>query len=515
MDHKIETKKVNHKPGCIIALLILVIILMLAAIGIYSLYQKQQAQAAAKLAALTETETTKIKQGPLSLVVEDVTGTVRSNQSVDLYWQTSGTIKDVYFEAGDSVKKGAVLAALDPQTLDQDVLNAELELSDAQDAMEELKNNSSGLAEALSALVTAQQDVEDAQKSLDSMDLSRATDLNIDLAYETYLEAQDDYEAAIAKFETTRDYDADDSTRIKRLGDVGGYRSVRDNALAQYTWYLGQIDELELQLREATLLLAKATLEDKQYQYNKLLNGPTDAKINAAQAAIDAAQTKIDSSKIIAPFAGTVTKIDAKKNDIVSYDSSSVQRNIFAARIDDISTFYIDFSVSELYVNEITLDMPVDISFTAIPGKMYHGIVTNIADTGTTSGWSVTYNLSVAIVDADEQIKSGMTADISINIDSVPDALYVPQTSVLLDGDRYLVHHKKEDGSFEDVEITIGLISGSNVQIFSDDLKAGDEIELDVYGKEETPGFFDFGMMMGGGPGGPGGGGMPNGGGMR
>jgi hypothetical protein len=41
---------------------------MLAAIGIYSLYQKQQAQAAAKLAALTETETTKIKQGPLSLV---------------------------------------------------------------------------------------------------------------------------------------------------------------------------------------------------------------------------------------------------------------------------------------------------------------------------------------------------------------------------------------------------------------------------------------------------------------
>lgn len=322
MDHKIETKKVNHKPGCVIALLILVIILMLAAIGIYSLYQKQQAQAAAKLAALTETETTKIKQGPLSLVVEDVTGTVRSNQSVDLYWQTSGTIKDVYFEAGDSVKKGDVLAALDPQTLDQDVLNAELELSDAQDAMEELKNNSSGLAEALSALVTAQQDVEDAQKSLDSMDLSRATDLNIDLAYETYLEAQDDYEAAIAKFETTRDYDADDSTRIKRLGDVGGYRSVRDNALAQYTWYLGQIDELELQLREATLLLAKATLEDKQYQYNKLLNGPTDAKINAAQAAIDAAQTKIDSSKIIAPFAGTVTKIDAKKNDIVSYDYS-------------------------------------------------------------------------------------------------------------------------------------------------------------------------------------------------
>lgn len=507
MDHKIETQKRNRKPGYIIALLILIIILIIAFSINYYTSEQQRIAAAEALSKSMETVTTKIKQGDLSLTLEDITGTVRSNQSVELYWQTSGTIGDISVEVGDTVNKGDILAVLDPETLDQDVINAELDLSDAQDAMDELVNNASGLSQALSELVTAQQAVEDAQDAVDSLDLSRATDLNIDLAYETYLKAQNDYEAAIAKFETTRDYDADDATRIKRLGDVGGYRSVRDNALAQYTWYLGQIDELERQTREATLILAKATLEEKQYQYQKLLDGPSEAKLHAAQAAIDAAQTKIDSSKIIAPFAGTVTQIDAKTNDVVSYDSSSAMRNIFAARIDDISTFYIDFSVSELYVNDIALDQPVQISFTALPDKVYNGVVTNISDTGTTSGSSVTFDVAVAITDADEQVKSGMTADIKMDIDDVTDALYVPQTSVILDGDKYFVNQKKADGTFEEREVTIGLITGSNVQIFSDELKAGDEIELDVYGKEETDTFgFPFGMMGGGG-----GGEMPSG----
>ncbi len=506
MDHKIEKQKRNRKPGCIIALLILVLVLMIAAAIIYTVYENQKTAASEALAETMATVTTKIKKGELSLTLEDITGTVRSNQSVDLYWQTSGTISEVSVAIGDTVAKGDVLTILDPDTLDQDVINAELDLQDAQDEMEELLNNASALSEALSALVTAQQAVEDAQTSLDSMDLSRATDLNIDLAYEAYLEAQNDYESAVAKFETTRDYDADDATRIKRLGDVGGYRSVRDNALAQYTWYLGQVDELERQTRQATLLLAKATLEEKQYKYQKLLDGPTEAKLNVAQAAIDAAQKKIDSSKIIAPFAGTVTKIDAKTNDVVSYDSSTAQRNIFAARIDDTATFYIDFSVSELYINDITLGQPVQIVFTAIPDKTYNGVVTNIADTGATSGWSVTFDVAVAITDADEQVKSGMTADIKMEVADVSDAIYVPQTSVLLDGEKYFVNLKQQDGSFEQKEVTIGLITGANVQIFSDELKEGDEIELDVYGEEEDEGFGFPGMMGGGG------GGMPAGG---
>ena len=57
------------------------------------------------------------------LTLKNITGTVRSGQTVDLNWQTSGTVSDILVKVGDFVKKGQVLAYLDESTLDQDVLN--------------------------------------------------------------------------------------------------------------------------------------------------------------------------------------------------------------------------------------------------------------------------------------------------------------------------------------------------------------------------------------------------------
>ena len=179
------------------------------------------------------------------------------------------------------------------------------------------------------------------------------TDVNLLIARESATLAQINYEEAVEKFEALRYAPLDSEARKKALGDVGGYRSVRDNKLAEYNWYLGEIDQLELQTREAAVELAKAELEEAQYQYQKALKGPTDAEKMQAQSKIDSYQKKIDSSKIIAPFSGTVTQINAKAGDVIFYDSGVAARNIFALRIDDISTFYMDFTVSELYINSI------------------------------------------------------------------------------------------------------------------------------------------------------------------
>ena len=314
--------------------------------------------------------------------------------------------------------------------------------------------------------------------------------------------AQVKYEKALQKFEAVRDAPLDSAGRKKALGDVGGYRSVRDNALAQYNWYLGEIDQLELQTREAAVELAKAQLEEAQYQYNKALNGPTDAEKMQAQSKIDAYQKKIDSSKIIAPFAGTVTQIDARVGDVITYDSSSAARNIFAVRVDDVSAFYMDFTVSELYINSIREGMPVKISFAAIPNKVYNGVVYRVSDVGTQSGWNISFKITVILTNADENVKSGMTADLTLEIERIENAKYVPQTSILVKDDKYFVNLKKANGEMEETPVEIGLISGTNVQIISEAVNGGDEIELDV-NKKDTDGGFNpfamFGAMMGGG----------------
>lgn len=511
MDHKIEVVKKSVWGPILIILLIILIILAAGAFLVVRLNLVQQLTRAESMISSLSVTTTRVKEGVFDLTLSNIVGTVRSGRSVDLNWQTSGTVGEVLVKVGDQVKKDDVLAYLDESTLDLDVITAQMDILDAEDDYNKMMNNSEKIASTLSTMVQAEKTLEDAQKKLDSMDMTRVTDVNLLIAKDSAALAEVKYERALIKFEELRYAPLDSEPRIKALGDVGGYRTVRDNALAEYNWYLGEIDQLELQTREAAVELAKAELEEAQYQYQKALDGPTEAEKMQAQAKIDAYQTKIDSSKIIAPFGGTVTQIEAKAGDVISYDSNVSARNIFALRIDDISTFYMDFTVSELYVNSIKEGMPVKVSFAAIPNKVYNGTVYKVSDVGTQSGWNITFDVTIAIDNADSDIKSGMTADLTLEIARVEDAKYVPQTSIIVKDGKHAVNLKKINGEMEEVPVEIGLISGTNVQIVSDKISGGDEIELDVNKTNSSSDFNPFGMfgaMMGGGA--PGGGRQPN-----
>ena len=500
MDHKIEITKKSPWGTILIVLLILLIIASLGTFLVVRLNLSQQLTQADTLVKNLSVTTTRVKEGVFSLTLQNITGTVRSGQTVDLNWQTGGTVSEILVKVGDHVVKDQVLAYLDETTLDQDVLNAQLDIIDAQNDYDALVNNTDKIASTLSAMVQAEKTLEDAQTRLDSMDISRVSDVNLLIARDTAAVAQLNYERALDRFDKVRDAPLESEGRKKALGDVGGYRSVRDNALAQYNWYLGEIDQMELQSREAAVGLAKAELEEAEYQYQKALKGPTDAEKMQAQAKIDAYQKKIDSSKIIAPFDGTVTRMDAKAGDVITYDSASSARNIFAARIDDISTFYMDFTISELYINSIKEGMPVKVSFAAIPDRVYNGIVYKVSDVGTQSGWNVSFSATIALTDADENIKAGMTADLTLEVARIDEALYVPQSAVLMEEGKYSVNLKTASGEMEYVPVEIGLISGTNVQIISDRVKGGDEIQLDVNGSSNNTfnPFAMFGAMMGG-----------------
>ena len=499
MDHKIEVqKKSAWGPILIILLILLIIAAVITALTVRLTLNMQLAGAESMLDSLT-VKTTRVKQGEFDLTLSNITGSVRSGQTVDLNWQTSGTVSEVPVKVGDRVKKDQVLAVLAEDSLDRDVLNARIEILDAQEEYDKLLNNTEKIASTLSDMVKAEQEVEDAQKKLDSMDLTRVNDVNLTIARDSAALAQLNYEKALERFEAVRYAPLDSEGRRKALGDVGGYRSLRDNALAQYNWYLGEIDQLELQSREAAVELAKAQLEEAEYQYRKALDGPTEAEKLQAQAKIDIYRKKIDSSRITAPFDGTVTRVDAKPGDVISYDSTSAAHSIFAVRIDDISTFYMDFTVSELYINSIREGMPVKISFAAIPDRTYSGIIHKVSDVGTQTGFNITFGVTVALTDADEAIRSGMTADLTLEIARIEDAKYVPLTAIISRNGQYFINLKKVNGEMEEVPVEIGLISGTSVQIISDTVAGGAEIELDV-NKTNNSGDFNpfafFSSMM-------------------
>lgn len=489
MDHKIQVEKKSKKPGCFIALLILLI--LISSGGLYVLATGMLTQGLIPSSGLSAgPSTVTVENGPLIAMIDEASGTVRSNRSITLRWKTTGTVDAVYSEIGAKVKKDDVLAVLSEDTLPVSVLAASVELAQAEEDYAKLQNTADRVAAALSDLVTAQKTVDTAKQAVADLDPSLASEENIRIAYETYLKAQAQFDASRDKFEEVRSADPNNDARQKRIGDVVGYRNARDNALAEYRFYLEGGNALEKEVREAALQFAEATLERKQQAYEDAKAGPTEAELAAAQAKIAAAQTTIDSAKLIAPFDGVVTKFDTKLNDTIT---AAQVDTITAVQIDDLSKLFIDIAVSELEISQVQLGQKAEIRFISIPDKTYHGVVSAIADTGKANNNAVTFGVTIRLTDADANVVPGLTADIKIPIASVEDANYLPISAVYLeDGDAF-VNVIGADGSKTPVQVELGVKSGLFVQVISDEISAGLTVE-NLEEKKEDSG--DMGMMM-------------------
>ena len=489
-------RKISKKA---LAVIIILLIILLAMVGFaYFDYRQTTANILDKqnLARELEPDTALVERGDLSNTLEDISGIVRSNQSVYLYWQTSGTVSDVYVEVGDKVSKGDVLAELDRKTIDSAIIDAEVTREQAEESMERLYTSALPLEQARTAMVQAKKAVEDAQKELDALGLVRSDLIELGVKYDDYQRSITAYENAKKFFDSVKERALDDAVRVRALSAMESAKSTMDSLKAQYGWYSGEAEEIDIQKADAALKLAQAQLDDAVRAYNRIKDGPTENQVRSIQAQIDAAAATVNTSKIISPISGTVAQVEAKPYDVISYDTAQTG-TILAVRVDDLTSHYIDISVTELEINNIHLGQEVAISFDAIPLRQYTGTIVNISNAGTVDNLSVNFDLTVKMDETDDSIKSGMMADVAIVTRQARDTLYVPQKAITVadDGTTRIVQKQMADGSFVDIPVVIGITSGDNVQITTDQLSEGDTVKLNKV-TSALSGDFRFGNMI-------------------
>src|SRR4030095_14837910 len=88
-------------------------------------------------------------------------------------------------------------------------------------------------------------------------------------------------------------------------------------------------------------------------------------------------------------------------------------------------------------INSVEIGQPVVLSFDAVLGKEYHGEIVEVAQTGTSVQGVVNFKITVEMIDADEDVKPGMTAAATITIQELQDVLLVPNRATrFVDGSR-------------------------------------------------------------------------------
>jgi HlyD family secretion protein len=422
---------------------ILAIVVVLVAAGVFLF---TRLNASAQEASVYETEPAAL--GELTAIV-GASGTVRANQSVSLVWKTSGTVAQVNYQVRDQVKAGDVLAILDATSLPQSVILAQADLVSAKKALEDLLSSDTDLAQAAINLRQAQEDYDDAREYRQS--------LNERVTYE------------IVKI-------------VVQQTPLGPRKVPRITTVKYYP------DEDEKAIADEKLALAKAKLEDAQRTYDRLKDGPNPDDVAAAQARVNAAQAALDQAKIIAPFDGVITEAKPQVGDIVSAGQS-------AFRVDDLTRLLVDVDVSEVDINQVAVGQPATVTFDAVPGKTYHGRVTEVGVVGTTTNGAVNFSVTVMLNDADEQVRPGMTAAIEIEVVHLADTLLVPNRAVrVINGER--VVYVLRDNQPVAVKIELGASSDSYSQVSSGDLKVGDLIILNPPAASLQPGPGNGGMRM-------------------
>lgn len=352
------------------------------------------------------------------------TGSVRARQTATLTWQTNGIIGEINAKIGDQVSKDFVLASLSKASLSQNIILAEADLVNADKALEDLLQSNTALLEAQKAVDKAEEVYQKAYNW--RIELNGKIDIK-----ETY-------------------YDQFGNLRVKEYRGYASQETIED--------------------AERDLALAEAKLEDARREYDRLLQGADSAEVAAARSRVEAAQATLNLAQLTAPFAGTVTQSSQVLGD-------QVAPGTVAFRVDDLSSMLVDVQVSEVDINTVAVGQPATLSFDAVLGQDYHGQVVEVGQAGDTVQGVVSFTVTIELTDADEQVKPGMTAAVSIIVEEVTGSLLIPNRAVrLVDGER--VVYILKDGQPVPVTIQLGASSDTMSVLLDGDIQEGDPIIL-------------------------------------
>ena len=174
---------------------------------------------------------------------------------------------------------------------------------------------------------------------------------------------------------------------------------------------------------------------------------------------------KLKSGNILAPFDGVLGYTGLTEDILVS-------NNIFIITLDDNSTIYSDIKIPENYSASIKKGLPVDVKISSYRDKTFQGEIDFVssrinADTRSLLSRIKVQNKSLELI-------SGSLLEVSVKF-NLRDSLGVPDTSVMIEGDKSFVYKITDKNIVNKVEVSTGIRSNKNIEIVSG-LNEGDII---------------------------------------
>ena len=166
---------------------------------------------------------------------------------------------------------------------------------------------------------------------------------------------------------------------------------------------------------------------------------------------------ELKSGNIIAPFNGVLGYTGLTEDILVS-------NNIVIITIDDNSTIYSDIKIPENYASYIKKGLPVEVKIANYKKKIFKGEVDFVSSRINADTRSLLSRIKVNNKDLD--LISGSLLEVSVKF-NLRNSLSVPDTSVMVEGDKSYVYRINDENIANKTEVKTGLRTDENIEIIS------------------------------------------------
>ncbi|MBV8601910.1 MAG: efflux RND transporter periplasmic adaptor subunit, partial [Candidatus Eremiobacteraeota bacterium] len=329
------------------------------------------------------------------------TGTVNPQDTVNVGTQVSGTLAELYVDYNSKVKKGQVLARLDPTSLQASLDQARASLAQSEAQASASAASAQGAAANVNA---AQANAAAAQAALESAQaqIAKAQSANV-LAQETLSR---DRQLLAQGYISRSQFETDSSAAVAAQSGLAaaviGVKQAQAQAAAQ-------------------IATARANAAQAQGAGSTAQAGEAAIGIQAAQ--VRQAQYNLDHAVVTSPVDGTVIARDVSVGQTVA---AGFQTPTLFSIATDLAKMEADLQVGEPDIGNVRPGDTVDFNVLAYPTRTFTGIVSQVRQNPTTVQNVVTYTTVVLVDNRDGALRPGMTANATIHVASLRGATIVP-----------------------------------------------------------------------------------------
>jgi HlyD family secretion protein len=319
--------------------------------------------------------TAPVERGDIQSTISS-TGTLNAVITVQVGTQVSGTISQLLVDYNSPVKKGMLIARIDPATFEAKVNQAKGDLESARAA----------ILNQRAAVVKAEADVATAKANVVRQDVA------------------------------LRDAKVKADARVRLYQEGGISQEERDSAQATLDSARAQLEAAQASLRasQAALDVTRAQL------------AAAEAIVLQKEAALAQAQVDLNNTFIRAPVDGVVV---SRNVDVGQTVAASLQAPTLFLIAQDLTKMQVDTNVDEADIGRVVLDQEATFTVDSFPGQVFAGRVVQIRQAPQVLQNVVTYTTVVAVSNPELKLKPGMTANVKILVARRDNVLLVPNAA--------------------------------------------------------------------------------------